>query len=308
MPVLTPSIDSSATSNGGDPFLRWQIGDVRVTRVVEHVSNGIGKRVLPQATPDELRQIPWLYPDYVDQDDRLLLSVHALVVETPDLRLIVDTCVGNDKQRRYRAWNQLQLPFLEHLGLAGYPPESIDRVLCTHLHVDHVGWNTRLVGEGDSRHWAPTFPNARYLFGRDEWQHWQNATEDPLAQDPVLDDSVRPILDAGLADLVATDHQVCPEVQLRPSPGHTPGHVSVWISSRGEQAVITGDSIHHPCQCVHPDWSAAPDFDPEQSRATRRALLEQCASEPILLIGTHFAGATAGRVVRDGDAYRLVTD
>ena len=227
------------------------------------------------------------------------LSVHALIVESQGRRIMVDTCVGNDKERKVEDWHQRQGPFLEDMASAGFARESIDVVLCTHLHVDHVGWNTMLV-EG---RWQPTFPNARYLFARKEWDYWESQDEDDFG--PVFEDSVRPVMDAGLADLVEMDHRITDEVWLEPTPGHTPGHVSVRISSQGEDAVITGDMTHHPVQLVHPDWAASVDFDQLQSTATRREFYAKYGDRPVLVIGTHFATPTAGHIVTDGDAYRL---
>ena len=204
----------------------------------------------------------------------------------------MDTCVGNDKPREVKNWNMRQGRFLEDLAEAGFPRERVDTVLCTHLHVDHVGWNTMLK---DGK-WVPTFPNARYLFGRKEFEHWSKAPAGPDRD--VQMDSVRPILDAGLADLVAMDHRITSEVYLEPTLGHTPGHVSVCISSKGDEAVITGDLMHHPVQCAEPDWAARFDVDPDAARRTRRAFLERHAGKPVLVLGTHFATPTAGRVVR----------
>jgi glyoxylase-like metal-dependent hydrolase (beta-lactamase superfamily II) len=151
--------------------------------------------------------------------------------------------------------------------------------------------------------WYPTFPNARYLFGRKEWEHWSKEPAGPNRD--VQNDSVRPIFDAGLADLVEMDHVVTPEVRLEPTPGHTPGHVSVRIVSRGEEAVITGDLMHHPVQCAEPEWASRFDVDPEVARRTRRQFLERQADRPVLVLGTHFATPTGGRIVRDGAAYRF---
>jgi len=283
-------------------FRRWQIGDVRVTRVVEDIDDEIMDMVVPQATPEALAEIPWLRPHFVNEQGRAVLSIHALIVETRDRRIVVDTCLGNDKERRLPRWHRRTGSFLADLAKAGCDPESVDTVLCTHLHVDHVGWNTRW--DEAAERWVPTFPNARYLIARDEWAYWENAP-DADAVGPVLSDSVRPIFDAGLADLVDTDHRVSDEIRLAPTPGHTPGHVSVWIESRGERAVITGDMIHHPCQIARTEWSSPVDSDGQQSAATRDRLLETCADQPILMIGTHFHEPTAGRVVREGTTYRL---
>ncbi len=282
--------------------MRWKIGDVDLTRVVEIDAVSIGSFVLPDAVPENVLPIGWLRPHFIDDAGMLKMSIHALVIESRGRRILVDTCVGNDKRRGVPDWNERTGPFLDDLAAAGHPVESIDTVLCTHLHVDHVGWNTRKVGG----RWVPTFPNARYLFARTEWEYWSREPEDPRAG-PVFNDSVQPILDANLADLVEMDHKLTDEVWLEPTPGHTPGHVSVHIRSAGEEAVITGDMMHHPCQMAVPDWSSAFDTDSEQARATRRAFLERYADGPVLVVGTHFAAPTAGRVVRDGDVYRLDT-
>ena len=286
----------------GEEFRKWQIGDVTVTRVVEDIDDEIMDMVLPDVTPEALAEIAWLRPHFVNEAGRAVLSIHALLVETPDRRLVVDTCLGNDKERMLPGWNMRTGSFLEDIERAGFPPSSVDTVLCTHLHVDHVGWNTRW--DAETQRWLPTFPNARYLIASEEWEHWDG---DPEAEavGPVLADSVRPVFAAGLVELVETDHRVCDEIRLTPTPGHTPGHVSVWIESRGERAVITGDMIHHPCQIAHTEWSSAVDTDAEQSATSRTALLQECADEPILMIGTHFHEPTAGRIVRDGDQYRL---
>lgn len=278
---------------------RWQVGDVKITRVVEEETASIGKFVLPDAVPDNVLPIDWLQPHFIDAQGQLIMSIHALVLEAGGRRILVDTCLGNDKERPVPGWHMRSGPFLDDLAAAGYPRESIDTVLCTHLHVDHVGWNTMLV---DGK-WLPTFPQARYLFAEKEWAYWKDQPEEGMG--PVVTDSVRPIFDAGLADLVDTDHKLSDEVRLEPTPGHTPGHVSVRISSRGEEAVITGDLMHHPCQMARPDWHSAFDYDRDAARGTRKQFLERYVDRPVLVIGTHFATPTAGHVVRDGDAYRL---
>ena len=268
----------------------WQIGNVRVSRVVELEVTGGTRFILPDATREKCRPYRWLHPHFMDDAGNLVMSIHALVVDTGQRRIVVDTCIGNDKQRDIPAWSNLQTSFLTDLAAAGYPRESIDTVLCTHLHVDHVGWNTMLVaGE-----WVPTFPNARYLVGQAEWNYWNGVR----SSEAVLADSVRPVIDAGLMDFVAEDHRLCDEVRLRPSPGHTPGHVCVCISSAGEDALITGDFIHHPCQMTRPDWCSSADYNQNQARQTRETLLDSCAKRDVMVIGTHFATPTAGRVKR----------
>lgn len=278
-------------------MLTWQIGDVRITQIVELTTASLGPYLLPQATPEELDAIDWLWP-FVDAQKRIVLSIHCLVLETRDQCVVVDTCIGNDKERTYPRWNHMQGRFLDDFVERGFALDRVDTVLCTHMHVDHVGWNTRLV---DGR-WEPTFANARYLFAEKEWRHW---SREPQEYGPVVEDSVQPIFDRGLADLVSETHRVTDEITLEPTPGHTPGHVSVHITSRGEEAVITGDMIHHPCQIAHPRWSSSADVDPFVSATTRDHFLQRYADRPVLIIGTHFAAPTAGRIVRDGDSYRL---
>ncbi len=278
----------------------WQIGGVKVSRVVEMEVTGGSRFILPDATRDACRSYRWMFPHFMDDAGNLVMSIHALVVDTGARRIVVDTCIGNDKERDIPTWSHLQTSFLADLEAAGYPRASIDTVLCTHLHVDHVGWNTMLV-DGE---WLPTFPNARYLVGETEWRYWDD--RDPGTQ--VLADSVRPVIDAGLVDFVPVDHRVCDEVRLEPTPGHTPGHVSVCISSGGEDALITGDCIHHPCQMTRTDWCSSADSDQAQGRETRESLLERMAGTDVLMIGTHFATPTAGHVKRrEGGGYWLET-
>jgi glyoxylase-like metal-dependent hydrolase (beta-lactamase superfamily II) len=278
-------------------LLRWQVGAVRITRIQELEAPGM-RFIVPQATIANLADIPWLTPFLAANGDAMG-SVHALVVEVAEQRILVDTCIGNDKERRIPSWHNRQGPFLAQLTEAGYPPESINTVICTHLHTDHVGWNTRLV----RKQWVPTFPRARYLVARPEWEHWSQS-EDRWTQ-IVMTDSVHPIFEASLVDLVDVHHVVHETIRFEPTPGHTPGHISVHIASQGEEAVITGDLVHHPCQFARPDWGSSADTDPNQADRTRKAFMARYADTPTLIIGTHFAGPTAGRLVRDGDAYRL---
>jgi glyoxylase-like metal-dependent hydrolase (beta-lactamase superfamily II) len=283
--------------------MNWTIGAVTVTKIVELEVTGGSRFLLPQATPEEVLPITWLQPHFADANGRLRMSIHSLIVQTPDRCIVVDTCLGNNKQgRRIPHWNDRDRPFLADLAAAGFPAESIDTVLCTHLHVDHVGWNTRLV---DGK-WVPTFPRARYLIGRSEYEHWSTVKDRPdMAH--ILADSVTPIIEAGLASMVELNERICDEISLIPTLGHTPGHVSVMIQSQGEQALITGDFMHHPCQIAHPEWSTLADSDPDQGIETRRRMFNRLAGTPVLIIGTHFAGVSAGRLVVDGGGYRLDT-
>jgi glyoxylase-like metal-dependent hydrolase (beta-lactamase superfamily II) len=283
-------------------MLSWKIGAVTVTRIVEMempIPHNPRRPFLVEATPEALREIDWLWRDYLTPEGHLRLSIHALLVEAPGLRLVVDTCIGNDRPRQITGDQPLATTFLRDLEGAGWSRDTVDAVVCTHLHVDHVGWNTML----EDRRWVPTFPKARYLIGKAEYDHWSQV--DNPEQRTILGDSVQPLFDADLLDLVEMDHRLSPEISLVPTPGHTPGHVSVSIVSEGAHALITGDAIHHPCQMARPAWSPPFDSDRAMSEATRRAMLEDAADRPLLVIGTHFAAPTAGHVVRDGESYRF---
>jgi len=279
---------------------RWQIGGVNITRVVEVEGPMPAAFLFTEATRARLEaHAHWLRPRFLNDDGFLIGSIHAFVIESSGRRIVVDTCVGNDKRRANPHWSNLQGPFLHDLAEAGFPRETIDTVLCTHLHVDHVGWNTMLV---DNR-WVPTFPKARYLFSRAEWDYWRQIPDN--GDGDVIGDSVRPILEAGLADLIEPQHRINDEVWLEPTPGHTPGHASVHIRSRGAEAVITGDLMHHPVQCAEPQWQNNFDVDPDAARQTRRQFLARYADRPVLIFGTHFATPTAGKIVRSGDTWRF---
>lgn len=280
----------------------WTIGDVTIRRVVEMetpVPYSQRYPFIPEASPDALTELPWLRPHFATAEGHLLSSIHALLVEAPGIRMVVDTCLGNDKPRRMTGKRPLHTDFLERFAAQGCDPERVDAVLCTHLHVDHVGWNTRL----ENGKWVPTFPNARYLVSHTEHAHWQGVEE--AEQRAVMQDSIQPIMDAGLLQLIAPDARLSREISLLPTPGHTPGHVSVQIESRGARALITGDVLHHPCQMGRPGWSTPWDEDRVEAQRTRIALLEQLADSEVLVIGTHFAAPTAGYVKRAADTFRF---
>ena len=275
--------------------MQWTIGDVRITKVVEHELpiplNGLLADV-PEGAAD---RHSWLKPDFLDDAGLCRLSIHGLVIDTGERRILVDTCVGN--LREGLVFPPAESTFPDALAAAGYAIADIDTVVCTHLHFDHVGWNTRLV-DGN---WVVTFTNARYLIGRVEWEHW-SVTDGDYSN---VGDTVRPVVEAGAADLVEVDHQICPEVRLVPTPGHTPGHVSVVIESGGQRAVITGDMAHHPLQFAEPDIGAPADSDSPMAAKTRRVFLAEREHDNALVIGTHFGGPTAGRIVADGAGWRL---
>jgi glyoxylase-like metal-dependent hydrolase (beta-lactamase superfamily II) len=282
-----------------------QIGEFSLARVIEFEGPSFDPNYIFPAFDSEVldEQAPWLRPDHVDAaSGMLVMSFQAFVLRTPSHTIIVDSCIGNDKPRPNReAWHLRQGPFLDDLGALGVRPEEVDFVMCTHLHADHVGWNTRLV---DGR-WVPTFPNARYVFARTEYAFWEaRHRDDPLsASHGSFGDSVLPVMEAGRAVLVDSDHALEDGVWLEPAPGHTPGNVVVNLRSGDHRALLTGDVIHHPAQLVRPDWSSAFCENPAQSHHTRRTLIERCAESDTLVCPAHFASPTLGHIVRDGDAF-----
>jgi glyoxylase-like metal-dependent hydrolase (beta-lactamase superfamily II) len=279
----------------------WKIGAIEITPVIELEIAGGTRFILPQASREEVLKIGWLQPHFADPEGRLKMAVQSFLVKTPSQRIIVDTGLGNDKQGRgIPGWNDLHTPFLEDIAARGFAPETIDAVVCTHLHVDHVGWNTRLVDE----RWVPTFPNARYIWSGKEYEYWHERREEPHVA-PLYADSIKPIVDAGRVDFVDSDHRFSPEIQFVPTAGHSPAHMSIAIESEGQSAILLGDVFHHPCQIAHLDWATPIDTSRRQSTETRRVMCERLAGTKILAIGGHFTGPGAGYIVRDGDTFRL---
>jgi glyoxylase-like metal-dependent hydrolase (beta-lactamase superfamily II) len=279
---------------------RWQVGDVRITTVVEEETLHIPPEFFfPDATAAAVARQTWLAPGYADENGNIALRVQAVVVEQRGRTILVDPCVGNGRKRAVPFWNEMTWPFLERFADAGFDFASIDLVVHTHLHADHVGWGTHLVDDA----WTPSFANARYLYTERELEFCR-AEEDPGIQG-VYADSIAPVVAAGLSEIVAEDADLGDGLRLEPTTGHTPGHVSLWIESDGEVALLAGDFLHHPVQCGEPQWAEVGDYDVEQARATRRRMLARAEETNALMLGAHFAGSPAGRVVADGDVWRF---
>lgn len=278
-----------------------QIGTITVTCVSEIEAGAVIQSIIPKATKEAVRDITWLVPHFADDHGNLKAQVQTFLLQVAGKKIVIDTCVGNCKQRNeIPQWDDLQTSFLSNLG-AICSPEDIDIVVCTHLHFDHVGWNTKLVDGG----WVPTFPNARYLFVDDEFKYWKTTPEAEIEDDHEgIRDSVIPVVEAGLADFVKTNHHVTEGVSLFPTPGHTPHHVSVMIESGGQVAIITGDVLHHPCQIAHPEWMSF-DTNSDQALRTRHKFLNDFTETKTLIIGSHFSAPSAGRISKDGDCFRL---
>jgi glyoxylase-like metal-dependent hydrolase (beta-lactamase superfamily II) len=280
----------------------WRLGNTEVTRILE-MSNPLRTPAewFPDCTDEALApHLHWLVPRLITPDTgRLILPIQSYLVRTRHHTILIDSCVGNNKTCSYFPhWNNRNDDtFLVQLARAGVAAEDIDYVLCTHLHIDHCGWNTRLV---DGR-WVPTFPNARYIIARREYEAAQAAAGDP--DDRTFEDNVLPIVETNRAVLVEMDHSLDDEVWLEPTPGHTPGHVAIRLHSAGIGAVFSGDLMHWPMQCIHPDWNFRYDADPEQARHTRRTFLESCCDNGNVVLTSHFPLPSVGTITREGGAF-----
>jgi glyoxylase-like metal-dependent hydrolase (beta-lactamase superfamily II) len=286
-----------------------KIGDIPVARVVE--AEGPFAAVdflLPAFDSSLLKKHAWLQPAFVDEHNRVMMSFHSYVLRTPHHTIFIDGCVGDDKERPLRpTWHRKKSDFLARLAAAGARPEEIDIVFCTHLHADHVGWNTQL---RDGR-WVPTFPNARYLFSRVEYEHWEREHRAALARGEAAPnhgsfaDSVLPVMDAGQADLVASEHQIEAGLHLEPAPGHTPGTCLLHARSRGAHGIFSGDVLHTPVQLADPGLSSRFCSDTELSARTRLALCERVADTSVFLFTGHFPAPSATRIVRKGGGFSV---
>ncbi len=284
----------------------WRIGNASLAPVHETHAGRIIQAGIAAAKPERLAEISWLTPRFADSEGKMKAVVQAFVIILDGTRVLVDTCVGNAKARPgLPEWSGLETAFLDRLATRGLGHDDIDFVICTHFHFDHVGWNTsQAAGK-----WVPTFPRARYIFSKDEFEYWKAQPVNENADDRAgFADSVLPVFEAGLAELVPSDHEICTGISLLPTPGHTPGHVSVRVESQGERAIITGDALHHPCQVAHPQWSESSDFDPELACRSRLAVLESCADSRTLLVGSHFAPPAANTIRREAGGFRLASE
>ncbi|PTD16808.1 MBL fold metallo-hydrolase [Sphingomonas fennica] len=287
------------------------VGDVEITRIEESLTPAYPPEFLfPEWHPDYLdRHRDWLAPNFYDlESGKLISSIHSWLIRTRGHVILVDSCAGNDKPRpAFARFDMQRTPYLERLRAAGVAPEDVTHVLCTHLHVDHVGWNTRLL---DGR-WVPTFPNARYLFSRRESEFWDTRSGEggrlPI-NDGVFEDSVRPIIEAGLADLIDPPHALTDELTIEAAPGHSPGHCIMVLRSKGETAIFSGDTMHQPVQVHEPHLNSCFCAEPELARQTRRALLERCASANGLILPAHFGKPHAGRVTERGGEFSISFD
>jgi len=286
----------------------WQVGDTRITRIEEL----IGPLFDPvMFFPDYSAEVvdkhrDWIYPNHIDEDSgRIIASMHSYLIETPHHNILIDTCIGNDKERMpYRDWHRMQTPWLANLKAAGVTPDQIDYVMCTHLHVDHVGWNTRL----QNGQWVPTFSNAKYVFSEIEFEFWKNErnAENPevfnAVNNQTFDDSVLPIM--GLAELIEGEVDLIDDMlHISPAPGHTPGSITVTLSSAGDKALFTGDICHHPIQVYEPHWNSAFCEIPDKAISTRKEVLEFCIESNAIMMPAHFGPSFIGHVQDAGGGF-----
>lgn len=282
---------------------RWTVGDVRVTAVVEAQTDGIPPAFFfPAADEAAISAHDWLAPHFARPDGTISMRVQAFVLEAGDRLVVVDPCVGNGKRRELPYWHDQSWPFMPRFRGAGFDPLAVDLVVHTHLHVDHVGWDTHLV---DGR-WVPTFPRARHVYVGAEIDF--QATDLGEEADWIRGDSITPIFEASLADVVGADADLGAGLRLAPTPGHTPGHASLWIESAGAAALLTGDAILHPVQCARPDLAFVSDADTDLACATRSDLLATAAAADALVFGAHFPTEPGGRVAAAADAWRFVVE
>ena len=285
----------------------WQFGPVTITSVVEAQTDGIPPQFFfPEATAEKVAAHSWVVPTWADEHGNIGLRVQALVVRTPTRTIVVDPCVGNGKTLSLPFWNDQSYPFLQRFTAAGFDPSAVDLVLHTHLHEDHLGWDTQLV---DGR-WVPTFTRARHLYIDEALDAVRRLERPDHAM--VLAQSIDPVFAADLADVIdmpgEAGHDLGEGLRLAPTPGHTVGHVSLWIepTSADEVVLITGDCVHHPVQLAEPDWAETADIDAVLARDTRRRVFAEAASRDAVVFGTHFPTRSAGRIVPDGDVWRFV--
>jgi glyoxylase-like metal-dependent hydrolase (beta-lactamase superfamily II) len=283
---------------------RWRVGDVTLTTVIERHNEMAAGDFIPAAAGEALPgHREWLSPWALGKAGQLRFVMQAFCLQTGGGKIVVDTCIGPRRLPGIYAGLSNDGSFIDTLAAAGFGRDDVDVVICTHLHFDHVGWNTIL----ENGQWVPTFRKARYLVAKPEYEHWHTASEEKKASSdlPAFEDALLPLFDAGVVDLVEADYRVSDAIRMVSTPGHTPGHVSVGITSQGESALITGDCAHSPVQLEEPGWYSVADADPGVSSATRQRLVREYADTSVLIFGTHFPPPTAGHLVTTDGGVRF---
>ncbi|MGJ4903108.1 MBL fold metallo-hydrolase [Bradyrhizobium sp. HKCCYLS2058] len=281
--------------------LTFSVADTTIHRIIEQETTFLPAReMFPELTPEMLaaERSALQAAGALDAQDTLILCFQSYVVRTPHHTILIDSCIGNDKPRARPVWNmKSDDSYMRALAAAGVSVDDIDVVMCTHLHTDHVGWNTRL----DNGRWVPTFPNARYVFAQREYDYW--VAQNAKAEVPPFADSVLPVVEAKRADIVGDEFSIGDHIRLLPTPGHTPGHVAIAVGKGRDDAVFAGDLIHTPLQLGLPELSPKFDVDPKQAAVTRRTFLERYCDTATLCCTAHFPSPSVGRIRRKGSAF-----
>jgi glyoxylase-like metal-dependent hydrolase (beta-lactamase superfamily II) len=281
------------------------MGDISIHRVVEQEAPFFDAlEFFPTLTPELIEENKaWLQPTFIDAAGKVVLCVQSYVVRTPHHNILIDTCVGNHKDRPGRpAWHmRTSTQYESNLAVAGLGVGDIDYVMCTHLHPDHVGWNTRL----DNGRWVPTFPKAKYLFSDRELSFWSDKEKSEPDAHPWIADSVLPIVAAKRSEAVRSDHELNDLVRLIPAPGHTIDHFCVHVGKSGQDALIAGDMLHSPLQARYPELGMRADYDSAEAGRSRRRVLERFCDSPTLLCTAHFPSPSVGRIARWGDGFKI---
>jgi len=289
---------------------KHRLGEFSIDRVVEYEGPFAAlQRIIPNITNEAIdANADWLKPLFVDQDNNAIMSFHSYVLKTRRHTILIDTCVGNDKPRPHRpSWHQQNYDYLQAMARIGVHPDEIDFVCCTHLHADHVGWNTQLVNQ----QWVPTFAKAKYVFAQTEYEHWEQAhrsalaTSQPAPNHGSFADSILPVVDAGQALMVAQDFEFEEGVYLQAARGHTPGNCVLHAHSQGAHAVFSGDILHTPAQLINLGWSSNFCHDAQAAEDSRIALVHSLADTTSLLLPAHFPGPVAGHVVSHQGQFRF---
>ncbi len=285
------------------PFI--DLGSAQIYRIEESIDVSFTARsFFPRFDPDSITNLPpWLVPDhYHPESDALVLSMHSWVVKTEKHIILVDACVGNDKDRLPRAhWNRRQGDFLERLRVIGFQPQDFDMVMCTHMHADHVGWNT-VLRDGQ---WVPTFPHAKYLFSRHEYEHASTFENTNPIMRKAFDDSILPVVTSGQALMIEDGYQVDDLFTVQLAPGHTPGNAMLKLQTPKQEALFVGDVIHHPIQVYQPELSTVACYDPELSYQSRLRMLNHCCEQHTLMLPAHFAAPHGGYIEERSNGLKL---
>ncbi|MCK1384042.1 MBL fold metallo-hydrolase [Bradyrhizobium sp. 21] len=281
--------------------LKYSVGDLTIHRIIEQETTFLpALELLPGLTPEVLAENrSWMrQAKALDEQDTLILCFQSYVIKTPRHNILVDSCIGNDKPRPRPTWNmKSDDTYMRALDAAGLSVDDIDFVMCTHLHVDHVGWNTRL----ENGRWVPTFPKARYVFAQQEFDYWSQ--QNAKAEIAPFADSVLPVVEAKRHEIVGNDHQIGDHVRILPTPGHTPGHVAFTFGRGKDDAVFSGDLMHSPIQTLYPEMSVKFDVDQAAAATTRRSFLERYCDTDTLCCTAHFPSPSVGKIRRKGSGF-----